>query len=271
MTVIEIEDARDPRLADFLALTDVALRHFQQTEHGLYIAESKIVFERAVAVGHRPRAVLALGTALDEAQAVLEHHGIDDVPIFTGPSSMLTSITGYQLHRGLIASMERPPLPTLEQVLEGSRRIVVIEGVVDPTNVGLIFRSTAGIGADAILITPRTADPYYRRSIRVSMGTILQIPWTRVGGWRELGPRLKADGFSIAALALEDGAVSLDEFALDPPERLALVFGSEGYGLSNAALNAADSIVTIPMAHGIDSLNVAASSAVAMWALRTRQ
>lgn len=276
--IVHISDLTDPRLADFSRLTDIQLRKSREVAHGIYLAESKLVVERALHAGHEPRSILALGKALPEALAMLEATGQRDeqraarglapIPVFTGPSTLIAELTGYALHRGLIASMERPPLPTLEDTVERARRIVIIEGVVDPTNVGLIFRSVGAIGADAVLVTPRTADPYYRRAIRVSMGTILQVPWTRVDGWKALGPQLHALGFHVAALALDDRAVTLDEFATQHHDRLALVFGSEGYGLSQAALNAADSIIEIPMRHGIDSLNVAAASAVAMWALR---
>jgi len=164
--------------------------------------------------------------------------------------------------------MHRPALPTVEELLLDARRIVILENVADPTNVGAIFRSVAGIGADAVLVTLRCSDPFYRRAIRVSMGTVLQVPWTRLSGdWGEARSVLAASGFHVAALALEPGAVSLREFAARAPERVALVLGAEGEGLTPEALSAADTIVQIPMAHGIDSLNVAATAAVAMYAL----
>ncbi|CAN5294973.1 RNA methyltransferase [soil metagenome] len=256
MSVIEIDSLDDPRLADFSHQTDVALK---KTGEGIYIAESALVLERALRVGHQPRAVLALGGTVHEAVALVG----PDVPIFSGSSELLAGLTGYLLHRGLIASMTRPPLPDPVELLATARRVVVLENVVDPTNVGAIFRSVAGIGADVVLVTPRCSDPFYRRAIRVSMGTVLQVPWTRVGDWNTIR-ELLAD-FHIAALALTDDAVSLRDF--DPPERLAIVLGTEGEGLTTEALAAADTVVQIPMAHGIDSLNVAAASAVAMWAL----
>ncbi len=261
MPVIPITDLSDPRLIDFSHQTDVALKKARGTEHGLYIAESALVLERALRAGHRPRSVLALGNTVDEAIALVG----PDVDVFSGPPELLEQLTGYLLHRGLIASMHRPALPPVELLLEHARRVVILENVADPTNVGAIFRSVAGIGADAVLVTPRCSDPFYRRAIRVSMGTVLQVPWTRVGSWAETREQLR--GFHIAALALSPDAVSLREFAASANDRVALVLGAEGEGLTPEALAAADSVVKIPMAHGIDSLNVAATAAVAMYAL----
>ncbi len=262
MPVIEITDLSDPRLADFAHATDVLLKN-GRGPHGVYIAESALVLERALAAGHVPRAVLALGGTVEDAVSLVG----DDVPVFSGPADLLAELTGYLLHRGLIASLERPALPRAAGLLADARRVVIIENVVDPTNVGAIFRSVAAIGADAVLVTPRCSDPFYRRAIRVSMGTVLQVPWTRVGEWAETREVLSASGFHIAALALAQGAVSLREFAAHPPDRVALVLGTEGEGLTAEALASADTIVQIPMRHGIDSLNVAAAAAVAMWAL----
>lgn len=267
MPVVEVVDPADPRLADtvladFGRTTDVLLKN-GRGPHGLYIAESALVLERALRTGHRPRAVLALGSVVADAVSLVG----EEVPVFTGPGELLAELTGYQLHRGLIASMERPPLPDPAGILADARRVVVLENVVDPTNVGAIFRSVAAIGADAVLVTPRCSDPFYRRAIRVSMGTVLQVPWTRVGDWASTRELLTASGFHVTALALADDAVSLREFAANPPERIALLLGAEGAGLTPDALAAADTIVRIPMRHGIDSLNVAAAAAVAMWAL----
>jgi tRNA G18 (ribose-2'-O)-methylase SpoU len=264
MTVIPIGSLDDPRLVDYAHQTDVALKKADSTEHGLYIAESLLVLERALAAGHRPRSVLALGSSIGE---VIEVLGDRDVPVFSGPSALLEQLTGYVLHRGLIAAMHRPALPRAADLLADARRVVVLENVVDPTNVGAIFRSAAAIGADAVLVTPRCSDPFYRRAIRVSMGTVLQVPWTRVGEWTSTRELLTSSGFHLAALALTPGAADLRSFAADAPERVALVLGTEGDGLTDAALAAADTIVHIPMRHGIDSLNVAATAAVAMWAL----
>jgi tRNA G18 (ribose-2'-O)-methylase SpoU len=260
MPVIEITTLDDPRLADFAHRTDVALK---KTGGGIYIAESALVLGRALRAGHSVRSVLALGGTVDETVALVG----PDVPVFSGPGELLAELTGYILHRGLIASMDRPPLPPPESLLVSARRVVILENVADPTNVGAIFRSVAAIGADAVLVTPRCSDPFYRRAIRVSMGTVLQVPWTRVGDWPSARELLAASGFHIAALALTDDAVGLREFAASAPPRVALVLGAEGEGLTPEALAAADTVVRIPMAHGIDSLNVAATAAVAMWAL----
>jgi len=261
--VVEITDLADPRLVDFSHLTDVALKKARGTEHGLYLAESALVLERALRAGHRPRSVLALGAVVDEAVELVG----PAVTVFSGPGELLAELTGYILHRGLIASMNRPALPTVNDLLSTARRIVVLENVADPTNVGAIFRSVAAIGADAVLVTPRCSDPLYRRAIRVSMGTVLQVPWTRVGDWTSTRALLTAAGFHVAALALREDSVTLRSFATNAPERVALVLGAEGDGLTPEALAAADTIVRIPMAHGIDSLNVAATAAVAMYAL----
>jgi tRNA G18 (ribose-2'-O)-methylase SpoU len=265
--VLPISELSDPRLGDYAHLTDVALKKARGAEHGLYLAESLLVFERALKAGHAPRSVLALGTSEVEAVEALAQYGFADVPVFTGPGELLAELTGYILHRGLIASMNRPALADPAQLIEGARRVVVIENVVDPTNVGAIFRSAGAIGADAILVTPRCSDPFYRRAIRVSMGTVLQVPWTRVGEWPETRQLLAGAGFEIAALALTPDAISLRDFQARLPERLALVLGAEGEGLTAEAIAAADTVVQIPMKHGIDSLNVAAASAVAMWAV----
>ena len=263
MPVIEITDLSDPRLVDYSHLTDVALKKAQSAEHGLYLAESALVLERALRSGHQPRSVLALGGTVDEAVALVG----DDVPVFSGPGELLADLTGYILHRGLIASMNRPALPDPDELLANARRIVILENVADPTNVGAIFRSAGAIGADAILVTPRCSDPFYRRAIRVSMGTVLQVPWTRIGDWASTRELLTRHGFHVAALALTPDAVSLRDFQATGYERLALVLGAEGPGLTDEALDASDTVVQIPMMHGIDSLNVAAASAVAMWAL----
>ena len=267
MHVVRIPDLADHRLDDYANLTDVALRRRTEPEGGLYIAESAKVISRALAAGHQPRSVLMLERWLDELAPLLEPY---DIPVFVGDGPLLESLTGFDLHRGALASMHRPVLLPVADVLKGARRVVVLEDIVDHTNVGAIFRSVAGLGADAVLVTPRCADPLYRRSVRVSMGTVLQVPWTRLPDWPLGADELRAAGFHIAALALSDDAVTLDEFAADPPERIALVLGTEGDGLSAAALQAADTIVTIPMLHGVDSLNVAAASAVGVYALRVR-
>jgi tRNA G18 (ribose-2'-O)-methylase SpoU len=258
----------DPALADFTRLTDVALRRLLEPAGGLYLAESTKVIERAIRAGHRPRAVLTRAEWLPQLEPLLAP--FPDVPVHVGDDAVLERLTGFHLHRGALASMHRPELPDPADLLRDAHRVVVIEDVVDHTNVGAIFRSAAGLGVDAVLVTPRCADPLYRRSVRVSMGTVLQVPWTRLPEWREAGPLLAEAGFTTAALALSEHAVPLDDLAADPPERLALVLGTEGDGLSRAALAVADVHVVIPMDHGVDSLNVAAAAAVAVWATRRR-
>ena len=261
--LVAISDLADPRLADYAHLTDVALKK-SGGEHGLYLAESLLVLQRALRAGHVPRSILALGTSVEEALSAVADF---DVPVFAGPPELLEQLTGYLLHRGLIASMHRPALPSVSGLLATSRRVVILENVVDPTNVGAIFRSVAAIGADAVLVTPRCSDPFYRRAIRVSLGTVLQVPWTRTDNWPTLRAELVEANFHVAALALTEDAVDLRSFAATAPERVALVLGTEGEGLTSEAIAAADTVVQVPMRHGIDSLNVAAAAAVAMYAL----
>lgn len=267
MRIIPVTDLALPGLSDYSKLTDVALRRVLEPEGGLYIAESPKVIARALAAGHQPRSLLLQEQWLDSVVPLLGDW--PDVPVFVGEPGLLEQLTGFNLHRGALAAMHRPPLVPVPEIIRDARRIVILEDIVDHTNVGAIFRSVAGLGADAVLITPRCADPLYRRSVRVSMGTVLQVPWTRLPEWGEAAPLLHAAGFHLAALALADDAVSLDEFARQPPERLAIVLGAEGDGLSTQALRTADTVVTIPMLHGVDSLNVASASAVALYALRT--
>ena len=264
MQIERVRDAASDAVADYARLTDVALRSTHEPAAGLYIAESAKVIRRAIDAGHRPRSVLMEEKWLAGLEQTLEPY---DIPVHLADADQLESITGYRVHRGALAAFERPRLPDPAELLEGARRVVVLEDIVDHTNVGAIFRSVAALGADAVFVTPRCADPLYRRSVRVSMGTVFQVPWTRLPEWPEAERMLHTHGFSIAALALADHAVSLRELAADPPERLALVLGAEGDGLSNRALAAADVVVTIPMAHGVDSLNVAAAAAVALYAL----
>ncbi|PPI28381.1 RNA methyltransferase [Rathayibacter sp. AY1B5] len=265
MPIVPVTDLDHPLLADYHRLTDVALRRVLEPEGGLYIAESAKVIERALDAGHLPRSVLVQEKRLPDAAGVLERH--PGVPVFVAPDPLIEELTGFHLHRGALASMHRPPLRPMAELLEGARLVVILEDLVDHTNVGAVFRAAAGMGADAVLVTPRCADPLYRRSVRVSMGTVLQVPWTRTPEWAPAREALLEAGFSVAALALAPDAVPLDEYAATRPERVAIVLGAEGDGLSRAALDAADTVVTIPMLHGVDSLNVASASAVALWAL----
>ena len=266
-----IDDPADPRLLDYVGLTDVALRRRTEPERGLYIAESEKVIRRALAAGHQPRSYLMAERWLTDLADVVAEAEAAGVPVFVGEHDVVEQLTGFHLHRGALASMQRPVLPAVEDLVRDARRVMVLEDIVDHTNVGAVFRSAAALGVDAVLVTPRCADPLYRRAIRVSMGTVFQVPWTRIDPWPGSVPTLQRSGFTVATLALADDAVSLDALAADAPERLALVLGTEGDGLSHHTIAAADLTVTIPMAGGVDSLNVAAAGAVAAWALRPPQ
>lgn len=267
MHTVLIDDAADPRLADYRDLTDIALRRVSEPAEGLYIAESAKVLARALAAGHRPRSVLVQDKWLSDTAAQL---AAVDVEVYVVPAAIAEAVTGYAVHRGVLAAMHRPPPRPVAEVVAGARLVVILEDIVDHTNVGAIMRNCAALGADAVLVTPRCADPLYRRSVRVSMGAVFQVPWTRLSEWDTAQAQLHQDGFHLAALALSEDAVSLDAFAARPPAKVALVFGAEGGGLSRRALAAADTVVRIPMAGGVDSLNVAAAGAVAAWALRAR-
>lgn len=277
--LIRVTDPADDRLADYTRLTDVALRRVLEPERGLFMAESSQVIRRALAAGHRPRSFLMAERWLTDLEPELAAVGAGPdgpVPVFLAQEPVLEAITGFHLHRGALAAMHRPaPAPVAEVLTAarggaGARRVAVLEDVVDHTNVGAAFRSAAALGVDAVLVTPRCADPLYRRSVRVSMGTVFQVPWTRIDPWPGGIAELRDLGFVTAALALTDTAVSLDALAADPPERLALVLGTEGDGLAARTVAAADLAVRIPMAGGVDSLNVAAAAAVAFWATRVR-
>jgi tRNA G18 (ribose-2'-O)-methylase SpoU len=266
---IEITDPSDERLSDYVRLTDVALRRRSEPERGLYIAESEKVIRRALGAGHRPRSYLMGRRWLTDLADVVADAESAGVPVYVGEPEVIESLTGFHLHRGALASMERPVLLPPAELLRTARRVVVLEDIVDHTNVGAVYRSCAGLGVDAVLVTPRCADPLYRRSVRVSMGTVFQVPWTRIDPWPAGIEELRRLGFTVAALALSPDAVPLDVLAADPPDRLAIVLGTEGDGLSGRTLAGVDLTVTIPMAGGVDSLNVAAAGAVTAWALRT--
>ncbi len=276
MPIIRLTDLDDDRLTDYTRLTDVALRRRLEPERGLYMAESTKVILRALEAGHRPRSFLMTERWLPELADVVAgvERRFGEVPVYVGPPEVVETLTGFHLHRGALAAMQRPELPAVPEVLAaarggaGARRVAVLEGIVDHTNVGAVFRSAAALGVDAVLVSPDCADPLYRRSVRVSMGTVFQVPWTRLAPWPEGLGALRDAGFTVAALALADDAVTLDALAVDPPERLALLLGTEGDGLSRRAVAASDVVVRIPMAGGVDSLNVAAASAVAFWATR---
>lgn len=265
MDLQHVTDADDPRLDDYRDLTDTALRRVREPEGGLYIAESAKVIARAIGAGHRPRSVLTQQRWVAGIEEIL---GDADVPVYLVPDEVAESVTGFAVHRGALASMHRPALPALADVVRGASLVLILEDLLDHTNVGAAFRAAAGLGADAVLVSPRCGDPLYRRSVRVSMGTVFQVPWTRIDAWPDAAASLHDAGFELAALALNEDAVPLDQYAAERPERLALLLGTEGAGLSAQALKAADAVVTIPMSGGVDSLNVASAAAVALWALR---
>jgi tRNA G18 (ribose-2'-O)-methylase SpoU len=262
--------ATDPRLVDYRDLTDVALRSKREPSEGIYIAESLKVLERALSAGHTPLSALTTQQWLGRLEEVCDLYPdlCTDMPIYLASEDLMESITGFHVHRGTLASIARPLLPTVKDLIRGCRRVVILENIVDHTNVGAIFRSVAGIGADAVIVSESCADPLYRRSVRVSMGTVMQVPWTRAGSWEDVVSDLRQSGFTLAALALGPDSTPLDTFALNPPEHLAVMLGTEGEGLSAEALRSADHLVSIPMRGAVDSLNVAAASAVALWALR---
>lgn len=264
MPRILIDDPADARLADYRDLTDVALRSRHEPSVGMYIAESEKVIRRALGAGHAPRSVLVLDRFASNVDDLAE-----SVPVFVGSKDVLEAITGFNVHRGMLAAMHRPPLPAVSEVLQGARLVAVLEDIVDHTNVGAIFRSAAAMGVDAVLITPKCADPLYRRSVRVSMGTVFQVPWTRIDPWPDV-QLLRDAGFIVAAFALTPDSVSLDELVDAGYTSTALVFGTEGTGLDDQTMADCDIAVRIPMAGGVDSLNVASASAVAFWALRRR-
>lgn len=262
MKIAHVDDASDHRLDDYRALTDGALRRLHEPEGGLYMAESAKVIARAVEAGHRPRSVLTQEKWLDAVERAL---GGVDAPVYVASTEVSEQVTGFAIHRGPLAAMHRPAVPELTDVLREARLVLVLEDITDHTNVGAAFRAAAALGADAVLVTPRCADPLYRRSVRVSMGTVFQVPWTRIGDWSDSAPALHQLGFEIAALALSDDAVALDAYSAFRRERVALVMGTEGDGLTAEAIDAADVVVTIPMHGGVDSLNVASAAAVALW------
>ncbi len=268
--IIEISDLSIPELHLFTRLTEAQLRNRLEPEKGIFIAESMKVIKRALDAGYEPVAMLSEKRHLPE---LLPFCG--DIPVYTGSRELLQSLTGYEVTRGCLCAMRRPQLPTVEAICCNARRIAVLEGIVDATNVGAIFRSAAALHMDAVLVTPTCCDPLYRRAARVSMGTVFQIPWTRIGqepgDWPERGvEQLHTLGFQTAALALTDDSVSIDDEALMKEEKLAVILGTEGDGLSSSTIAACDYTVKIPMSHGVDSLNVAAASAVAFWQLRLK-
>ncbi len=265
--LIPIEDPADPRLADYVALRDATLRRYLETGQGLFIAEGSKVIRRAVEAGYRPRSFLLAERWLGELSDLLALEST--VPVFLVGEKLAEEVTGFHVHRGALASMHREARHQVADLLEG-QRLVVAEDIVDHSNVGAIIRNAAGLGWDGLLLSPRCADPLYRRSIKVSMGTVFSLPWARLPDWSAAIPALRQAGFLVAALALADDAVPLERFASSlrsRSSRLALLLGTEGSGLSRRWLEDADVVVTIPMRPGVDSLNVAAASAIACYAL----
>jgi tRNA G18 (ribose-2'-O)-methylase SpoU len=264
--LVPIDDPADPRLADYRDLRDVELRKHLEGEHGLFLAEGEKVVRRAVEAGHAPRSFLMAPRWLDGLADVLDR---SDVPCFVLEERLAEQVTGFHVHRGALASLHRPPLRTVDEVLDGARSVLVLEDLVDHTNVGAVFRSGAALGFDAVLLAPRCADPLYRRSIKVGMGAVFTMPWTRLPDWYDALPDLSARGFTTVALTLAEDATGIEE-AVAGLDRVALVLGSEGHGLSSRWEQSADRRAVIPMSEGIDSLNVAAASAVACWVTARR-
>lgn len=273
--IIEITDFLAPELDVYARLSEGQLLNRHEPEKGIFIAESPKVIERALDAGCIPLSLLLEKKHVDgQAKHIIERCG--NIPVFTAEFDVLTQLTGFKLTRGVLCAMKRPPLPSVQQVCKNARRIAILENVMNPTNIGAIFRSAAALNIDAVLLTPDCSNPLYRRAIRVSMGTVFQIPWTWLGTesaeWPHAGMELlKNLGFKTAAMALSDEAVDIDDPDLMAEEKLAIILGSEGDGLTTSTLADCDYTVCIPMSHGVDSLNVAAASAVAFWQLGNRK
>ena len=272
--IIEITDFSDPALDVYARLTEAQLLNRFEPAKGIFIAESPKVIERALNANCRPISLLMERKDIDgAAREIIRRCG--DVPVFTADRDVLCQLTGYHLTRGVLCAMLRPALPSPEEILQTSRRVAILENVQNPTNIGAIFRSAAALGMDAVLLTPGCSDPLYRRSARVSMGTVFQIPWAFFGSrteqWPDAGMTLLQEmGFRTAAMALSDDSVSIDDPRLAAEKKLAIILGSEGDGLTETTIAKCDYTVKIPMYHGVDSLNVAAASAVAFWELRAK-
>ena len=265
--ITRITDIDDPRAQVFSRLTEAQLRNRLDPSRGVFIAESPKVIRVALDAGYRPLSLLCeekhiVGDAKDIVARLQEQQ----VDIYTGSRELLAGLTGYTLTRGVLCAMHRPAESTLEQVLANAYRVVVIDGVVDATNIGAIFRSAAALGMDAVLVTRSSCDPWNRRAIRVSMGSVFLVPWV----WLDDYSQLRNLGFATCAMALEDRSIGIDDPILHAQDRLAIIMGTEGEGLPNETIKSADYVVKIPMAHGVDSLNVAAAASVAFWELRKR-
>ncbi|MGN1100608.1 MAG: TrmH family RNA methyltransferase [Huintestinicola sp.] len=273
--IIHVTDLSEEGVSVFSKLTEAQLRNRLEPEKGIFIAESPKVIDLALNEGYEPVSLLMEPKHIEgQGREIIERCG--DIPVYTAERSVLASLAGFELTRGVLCAMKRPLLPQPEEICKNARRIAVLENIMDSTNIGAIFRSAAALDMDAVLITPSCCDPLCRRAVRVSMGTILQVPWTRIGNvpadWSEGGTdRLRKLGFKTAAMALSDNSVSIDDPALKSEERLAIVLGAEGDGLARETIASCDYTVKIPMSHGVDSLNVAAAGAVAFWELRIRK
>lgn len=264
MAIIEITSLQLPGVEIFATLTEAQLRNRIEPEKGIFIAESPKVINVALNAGYEPLAILCEQKHITgDAASIIER--CPDIPIYTGSRELLTSLTGYTLTRGVLCAMKRPQPLSVEDVCNNAQRIVVIDGVVDTTNIGAIFRSAAALGIDAVLLTPSSCDPLNRRAIRVSMGSVFLVPWTWIDGSLN---RLKEIGFRTVAMALSDNSISIDDPSLSAEPRLAIIMGTEGDGLAKETISDADYVVRIPMSHNVDSLNVAAASAIAFWQLR---
>ena len=269
--VIEITDFSAPELDVYARLTEAQLLNRFEPAKGMFIAESPKVIHRALDGGCQPVSMLMERKDIDGSAAEILAR-CPEIPVYTADEDLLCKLTGYHLTRGVLCAMRRPQLPTVEEICRSANRIVILENVQNPTNVGAIFRSAAALGMDAVLLTPGCSNPLYRRSARVSMGTVFQIPWTFTGAWPEEGmQQLKELGFKTAAMALSDNSVSIDDPGLLAEEKLAILMGSEGDGLTETTIASCDYTVKIPMYHDVDSLNVAAASAVAFWQLRKKE
>ena len=272
--IIEITDISAPELDVYARLTETQLRNRLEPEKGIFIAESPKVIRRALDAGCKPISLLMERKHIEgQGAEIIARCG--DIPLYTADREVLESLTGYTMTRGILCAMRRPKLPTLEEVLKDAKRVAVLEGIVDSTNIGAIFRSAAAMHIDVVLLTPTCCDPLCRRAVRVSMGTVFQVPWTRIGENKEQWPQpglqwLHDLGFKTAAMALSDESITIEDPNLMAEEKLAIILGTEGDGLKNETIAACDYTVRIPMAHGVDSLNVAAASGVAFWQLRIR-
>jgi tRNA G18 (ribose-2'-O)-methylase SpoU len=264
--LIEVDDPSDVRLSDYRDLRYVQLRKHLESDEGLFLAEGEKVVRRSVEAGFEPRSFLMAPRWLDGLADVLDR---SDAPCYVLSEALAEEVTGFHVHRGALASLHRRPLPPVDEVLAGARSVLVLEDLVDHTNVGAVFRSGAALGMDAVLLAPRCADPLYRRSVKVAMGAVFATPWTRLPDWYDALPQLSAAGFTTVALTLATDSVPIEE-AVRGVDRLALVLGSEGHGLSSRWEESADRRATIPMQPGIDSLNVAAASAVACYVAARR-